>query len=76
MSLAKILLFVAVVAAIWFGWRWYQRWELAHRGQDGTLQRHKSSRVVAAEEMVPCRICGTYVPARGATACARRDCPY
>ncbi|HEX6978412.1 MAG TPA: hypothetical protein VF342_03865 [Alphaproteobacteria bacterium] len=76
MSLAKILLFVAVVAAIWFGWRWYQRWELAHRGQNRAGRKRESPRAVTAEEMVPCRVCGTYVPARGATTCARRDCPY
>ncbi len=28
------------------------------------------------EDMVQCSVCAAYVPARGATSCARAGCPY
>ena len=29
-----------------------------------------------AEEMVQCKVCGTYVASHGASSCGRADCPY
>jgi len=31
---------------------------------------------MGAEDMIACRVCGAYVPARGARSCGRADCPY
>ena len=31
---------------------------------------------VEAEDMVQCSVCQAYVPARGAKACGRPNCPY
>jgi hypothetical protein len=76
-SFWKLVVLVGVIAFIWFGWRWYQRWELEQRRAE-TASRTGSdgSPRLAAEEMVACRVCGIYVAARGARACARAECPY
>lgn len=44
-----------------------KRWSSRSRGPAGPAR---------AEDMVPCKVCGAYVSARGATACGRADCPY
>lgn len=75
MSFAKILLLVGVIAFVWFGWRWFQRWEKERRLRDAAERRADDPRRIAAEDMVPCRACGTYLPARGAKSCGRADCP-
>ena len=31
---------------------------------------------IEAEDMVACKICGTYVAANGARSCGRGDCPW
>ncbi|HEX9465431.1 MAG TPA: hypothetical protein VGB82_22740 [Alphaproteobacteria bacterium] len=82
----KLLLLVAVIAIIWFGFRWFERWEKERRagggGRQGQLGRGgdagmKSARGREAtpEEMTACPICGTYVAA-GAGSCGRANCPF
>jgi hypothetical protein len=77
-SFLKLLLLVGVIAFVWFGWRWYQRWELEQRRAEA--ERRTSGTTAAprlgAEDMVACRVCGTYVAPRSAKACARPECPY
>jgi hypothetical protein len=79
-SFWKLLLLVAVIAFAWFGWRWYQRWELEQRtgGPGKRAGGAESPRLgpEKVEEMVACRICGTYVAPKSARACARPACPY
>ena len=76
-SFLKLLLLVGVIAFVWFGWRWYQRWELEQRRAEaagrtgGTAQPR-----LGAEDMVACKVCGTYVAPKSARACARAECPY
>jgi hypothetical protein len=81
-SFAKVLLLVAVVAVVWFGFRWFQRWEkersarAASDEKGGRLGRDASPQADAreVEVMTACRVCGTYV-AQGARACGRPRCP-
>lgn len=75
-SFWKLVLLVAVIAFAWFGWRWYQRWELEQRTGESKRAGGGESPRLAAEEMVACRICGTYVAPRSARACGRPECPY
>lgn len=77
-SFMKLLLLVGVIAFVWFGWRWYQRWELEQRREEAARRTGGSAPPprLAAEDMVACKVCGTYVAARGARACARPECPY
>jgi uncharacterized protein len=76
-SFMKLLLLVGVIAFVWFGWRWYQRWELEQRRAEAARRTGGSEAPrLAAEDMVACRVCGTYVAPRSARACARPECPY
>jgi hypothetical protein len=76
-SFLKLLLLVAVIAFVWFGWRWYQRWELEQRRAEETRRAGGTAPPrLAAEDMVACRVCGTYVAPKSARACARAECPY
>lgn len=81
-SFAKVILLVAVVAAVWFGFRWFQRWEKERREKedrpDSRLERGASPRAadtLPTEVMTACRVCGTYV-AEGARSCGRPRCPF
>lgn len=75
---AKILLTVAVVAFIWFGFKYL--------GRRAELRRREPGQRVPppppppgsdhAETMVECRVCGTWQPGRTARSCGRSDCPY
>lgn len=84
-SFGKVLLLVAVVAVIWFGFRWFQRWEKERRERaereekGGRLGRDRQdspgSDLRPTEVMTACRVCGTYV-AEGARSCGRPRCPF
>lgn len=83
-SFGKVVLLVAVVAVVWFGYRWLQRWdkerreaerrEAAQLGRQGGQAPDPAPR--AAEEMTACRVCGTYVAPAAARACGRPNCPF
>jgi membrane protein implicated in regulation of membrane protease activity len=77
-SFWKLLLLVAVIAVAWFGWRWYQRWELEQqrRGDEARRTGGTAAPRLAAEDMVACRVCGIYVAPKSARACSRPECPY
>lgn len=75
----KFLLTVAVVAIIWFGYRYLARLaELKRARESGRPieRRPEQSKVDAAETLVECRVCGTWQSSRGAKSCGRSDCPY
>ena len=81
LSFPKLVVLVAVVAIIWFGFRWFERWERERRraserspGQLGNGRQGPVGGHAGAEEMQACRVCGTYVAA-GARACSRPNCP-
>lgn len=84
LSFPKIVVLVAVVAVIWFGFRWFERWEreqrqAADRGQ-GRLGRERDRQGPIGgrdtEEMTQCPVCGTYVAAKTARSCGKPKCPY
>ena len=81
LSFAKIVVLVLVVSLVWFGFRWFQRWEkesAARNAADPARKRDRvgSPRELSAEDMVACPVCGAYVSARGATSCGKPGCPY
>ena len=76
-SLSKLLFTGAVAVIVWYGYKWIGRL----RNQRGQADRPRSRRGPPSsggelEDMVKCRVCGSYVAAAGATACERGDCPY
>lgn len=69
-SFAKILLLVAVVAAVWLGFKYLTR-------QSAPGPRVKAKREAdkgLVEDMVRCAVCGAF-QARAAGPCGRQDCP-
>ncbi|MDX1711273.1 MAG: hypothetical protein R3316_09065 [Rhodovibrionaceae bacterium] len=75
-SIQKILLLIAVIAAVWYGFKMLSRLEQAKReGGKVTDKTDKDSRP-DTEDLVPCPVCDAYVPSENATNCGRSDCPY
>lgn len=75
-GLTKLLVLVAIIAAVWYGFKFVGRLDDARREQQGG----RSPRQAAAsgrdvEDTVECPVCGAYVVARSADPCDRPDCP-
>ena len=86
-SLQKLLVLVAVVAAVWYGFKFVARLQDARRadavGREGPGKEPKKAKRdsgdpgrIDAEDMVQCPVCKAYVSSRGVTNCGRPDCPY
>lgn len=76
----KILLTVAVVAVIWFGFRAFQRQaerrDKAVRSSSGAGQHFTPDMDGdSVRDLVKCPLCNTWRPA-GAASCGRSQCPY
>ncbi len=84
-SIQKLLFTVAVVLAVWYGFKWVGRMkvirekeakERLRRDSGGFGGGGASSVSGDAEDMVECALCGAFVPIQGAKDCGRGDCPY
>jgi uncharacterized protein len=77
-SLGKLLVLVAIISAIWFGFRLLgqierQRRETAKREKEqAQVQRTKSRQV---DDMVKCEVCGIFT-ARSSKSCGKPGCPF
>jgi hypothetical protein len=74
-SFAKLLLVAAVIAAVWYGYRWWQRVQKVTRDEGATLARERA-RAAEGEVMIKCSSCETYVSPKAARSCGRAECPY
>ena len=86
-SLQKLLLLAAIIAAVWYGFKFVGRLQDARDAQAGKParkprwpgKRRKETKAAGgegeAEDMVQCPVCQAYVPARSAQSCGRADCP-
>ena len=72
----KLFLLITVVAAVWFGVKAYNRFELARQRREKRESREAREGTLVAQEMVKCARCGTYVAGPHPRRCARADCPY
>jgi hypothetical protein len=70
-SLGKLLVLIAAVLLVWYGFKLYNRRESVR--QAGL---RKGSRAPARMDTVECKRCGTYVPAGVRPDCDRADCPF
>lgn len=83
-SLQKLLVLAAIIAIVWYGFKFIGRLQEARDAQTKKPQRKprwpgkRRSEPTApeAEDMVQCPVCQAYVAARGAKHCGRADCPY
>lgn len=80
LSLSKLLVLAAIIAAVWFGFRIYTRMQAERarvdraKGQAGRAEGPRGARSIPAEDMLQCSVCGVYVGA-GAARCGRAGCP-
>jgi uncharacterized protein len=77
----KLLLLIFAILIVWYGYRYVVRVDeirqKLRRAQEAAAARARGEAPrLDAEDMVKCRICGTYVTAKGATRCGRSDCPW
>ncbi|RAU22703.1 hypothetical protein CU669_07060 [Paramagnetospirillum kuznetsovii] len=77
----KFLLTVAVIAIIWFGYKYLGHLAELKRRDSSPRPSERPGREprdakVDAEAMVECRVCGTWQPSRTARSCGKADCPY
>lgn len=76
-TLPKLLLLFLVVGVVWW---WYRRGQVKAREQD-ELDRDKKTKTKnkpakPIEDMAQCKVCGAYVPSKGARNCGREACPF
>jgi hypothetical protein len=73
LSFWKILLLVLVIGGVWAVITIYKR---NQRQRELAESRAKQAPpIVGHIKTVACRVCGTYIPERGAQRCERKDCP-
>ena len=76
-SINKLLVLVAVISAIWFGFRLLgqidrQRRQAMPKKKWWQMKRTEPRQV---EDMVKCKVCGAFT-ARNAKSCGKPGCPY
>jgi len=87
-SIQKLLFTVAVVMAVWYGFKWLGQMKIKREKDRARVRRGAKTGGAArmradsdddaddAEEMRECDACGSFVATRGARSCGRDDCPY
>ncbi len=83
-SIQKLIFTVAIIAAVWYGFKWVSRMKVKRDEEARQRLRRDNeggagapaSNPTDAEEMIECKTCGAFVASVGATACGREDCPY
>lgn len=73
-SLPKLLVLAAIIAAVWYGFKWVGRYSQVQKAK--AREQVRKNAADAANDMIPCPKCGVYVPAGEATKCDRDECPY
>ena len=81
LSFGKLVVLVVIVVLVWSMFKHARRIEevkttfrreMAARRRSSTAKRP----TIAAEDLVKCDRCGSYVAAQGASPCGRADCPW
>jgi hypothetical protein len=75
----KLLVLAAIVAAVWYGFKFVGRMQEVERNRQrggGRPAKRGREKPGTVEDTVQCPVCGAYVVARSAAACDRPDCPY
>jgi hypothetical protein len=79
----KLLLLGFIVLVAWYGVRFLTRVgqvrqavRRAAEQAQANAQARNQPRQAITEDLVKCRVCGAFVPAKSATSCGRSDCPY
>lgn len=74
-SLSKILVLAAIIAVVWFGFKWVAR--VNKLRQSAAKQKvGGGGSAENAEDMVKCPTCDAFVAPESARNCGRNGCPY
>ena len=79
-SLGKLAVLAAIIAAVWYGFRFLTQLE-ARRAQQkvrgaGRPAERGEHPAEGAESMIQCPACQVFMPAADTKRCGRSDCPY
>lgn len=76
-SFGKLAVLVAIVLAVWYGFKLVGRLDQARKQQGGEKPpRRAGGTSPEIEDTVQCPVCKAYVVAKSAGPCDRPDCPY
>lgn len=79
-SFFKLVVLVAVVAIVWYGFKYLQTLTAANTPAPAPKRQPRAAasepNVTTAEDMIACRVCGTYVAANTRKSCGRADCIF
>ncbi len=81
LSLGKLLVLAALIAVVWYGFKYASRVEAIRRSVREEVARRQASGQPrppsrAVEDLVKCSQCGAFVAAQGATNCGKKGCPW
>ncbi len=71
----KVLLTVALIALVWFGFRYASKWLGGAGAAPGADKLDDGRPPHRVDDLTRCAVCETYVEAGGRAACDRDDCP-
>lgn len=72
--IVKLLVSIALIAIVWYGFRLIARRDRL-RGQRGAAEAGER-KLEDAQDTTRCAACGTFVPTDGARDCGRDGCSY
>jgi len=84
LSFGKLVVLAILILVVWYGFKYASRVEAVRQAlkREMAAQRErartqaKPGPTLAAEDLVKCNRCGSYVAAHAAAGCGRADCPY
>ncbi len=81
-SLTKLLFTAAVIALIWYGFKWVGRVQMRREAEGRARLREGKSPAAdswagaSAHDMVKCAVCEDFVSPGATQGCDRPNCPY
>ncbi len=77
-SLPKLLVLIAILLAVWYGFKFIGRLDKERKARVRDARRSRSPAGAGSEpeSMIRCPVCEVYVAADDAGSCGRADCPY
>jgi hypothetical protein len=77
-GLFKLLFLAGAVAGVWYLFKMLAGPSAPAADPESQVRGRNNAagtRAVEADDMVACKVCGTFVAATGARSCGRADCP-
>lgn len=80
LSPGKLLFTVLIVAAVWYGFKWLNRYQAQQKksakGQGNGGNNGSQGGDNPVEDLVACEKCGDYVISDKKSGCGKTGCPY